>query len=340
MNTSAPVLLSIVIKTLNEEGKIARAIESALGVEAIIGSPVEVIIADSVSTDRTIDIARRYPVKIVQFANPEERGCGAGVELGFQHSTGELIYFLDGDMVLDADFILDAVALLNREPSLAGVGGAIEDTQIVNGFDRIRVNNKSGSTAGMCRWLEGGGLYRRCAILDAGGYAADRNLKGYEEAELGMRLRAAGWRLQRLPRRAASHTGHAAGTLQLLRRHWQTRRAMSGGVLLRQALGKPWLGEACRMLVHPLAVAAWWALLPFAALSLPTLAAWGSSGALACLLLALRKRDPRHVAVSLFSWHYAAVATFIGLFARTAPVPAPISANVLSDSLSPMTGVA
>ena len=192
----------------------------------------------------------------------------------------------------------------------------------------------------MCRWLEGGGLYRRCAILDAGGYAADRNLKGYEEAELGMRLRAAGWRLQRLPRRAASHTGHAAGTLQLLRRHWQTRRAMSGGVLLRQALGKPWLGEACRMLVHPLAVAAWWALLPFAALSLPTLAAWGSSGALACLLLALRKRDPRHVAVSLFSWHYAAVATFIGLFARTAPVPAPISANVLSDSLSPMTGVA
>lgn len=54
--------VSIIIKALNEESRIGSAIESALA--ALAGSQGEVIVADSGSSDRTVEIARRYPVLV------------------------------------------------------------------------------------------------------------------------------------------------------------------------------------------------------------------------------------------------------------------------------------
>lgn len=332
--------LSIVIKAYNEEAKIARAIESALGIEAHVRS-LEVVVADSASTDRTVEIASRYPVRVVQLELASERGCGIGVELGFRHASGEYVYFLDGDMVLYPDFIVSALDLLVSDPGLGGVGGLVQDTRIANDIDRIRVNNKAVTRPGECRWLEGGGLYRRSAIESAGGYAANRNLKGYEEAELGMRLRNAGWRLTRLPQIAVSHTGHDANTWQLLRRHWQSRRAMSGGVLLRSALGQRWLPEVCGILKYPLAIIVWWTIvLPFMLLLplpwlKPALAVWLTLPLVAFLAVWLKKRDLRHALLSVIDWHYSALATIIGFFsARRHPTEAP-AARLVHDIIRP-----
>ena len=46
------LLVSVIIKALNEEKHIARAIESALRAVSTVGG--EVILADSASTDRTV----------------------------------------------------------------------------------------------------------------------------------------------------------------------------------------------------------------------------------------------------------------------------------------------
>ena len=72
--------VSIVIKALNEEKNICAAIESALAAVADVGG--EVILADSCSTDRTVELASRYPIRVVQLANPSERCCGIGPQLG------------------------------------------------------------------------------------------------------------------------------------------------------------------------------------------------------------------------------------------------------------------
>jgi len=330
--------LSIVIKTYNEEAKIAKAIESALKVEAEIGRPVQVVVADSLSTDRTVEIAGRYPATIVQFTDPTECGCGAGVELGFRHARGEFVYFLDGDMEIVAGFVTEALQVLAADPQLAGVGGAVIDTQVSNAIDRVRINNKAVSRSGPCHWLEGGGLYRQAAIAAAGGYAADRNLKGYEEAELGMRLQAAGWKLCRLARVAVTHTGHSLDTWALLARHWRSRRAMSGGVLLRGAIGRAWLLRACRMLLHPLAIALWWCALPVlltlapASLHGALIAGWLAAFPLVFVALAIRKHDLHHAAISIASWHYGALATAIGLLFPRRPPTGVMAAQIVQDS--------
>src|SRR5580704_7273961 len=81
--------VSIIIKALNEERNIAAAIESAIA--ALAGLDGEVILADSLSTDQTVAIARRYPITIATLKSIEARSCGAGAQLGFQHSKGEFI---------------------------------------------------------------------------------------------------------------------------------------------------------------------------------------------------------------------------------------------------------
>src|SRR4051812_12040542 len=95
--------ISVIIKTLNEEEHVAKAIGTSLAAIAPYGG--EVIVADSGSRDRTTEIASRYPVTIVQLQNARERCCGIAPQLGFQHSRGDFIYLLDGDMELQADFV-------------------------------------------------------------------------------------------------------------------------------------------------------------------------------------------------------------------------------------------
>ena len=125
-----PPLVSIVIKALNEERHIASAIESALVAIDEVGG--EVILADSASTDRTVEIARSYPIKIVQMTNVEDRSCGAGAQLGYQHSRGRYVCLIDGDMKLRPGFLPAAVRHLEACGTLAGVGGMIVEAATGN----------------------------------------------------------------------------------------------------------------------------------------------------------------------------------------------------------------
>jgi hypothetical protein len=78
------------------------------------------------------------------------------------------------------------------------------------------------------------------------GYLADRNLHAFEEFELGLRLRAKGWRLARLDRIAVDHYGYRTNAYHLL---WQRARsgyAAGAGELARATLGRPGFLEVVR----------------------------------------------------------------------------------------------
>src|SRR6185369_1992680 len=92
----------------------------------------EIILADSLSTDRTTEIARTYPVKIVSLISTEDRSCGAGGQLGYQYSAGDYICLIDGDMRLYRGFLAAAIEALEATPNLAGVGGIIVEREAVN----------------------------------------------------------------------------------------------------------------------------------------------------------------------------------------------------------------
>lgn len=338
MLTFAP-MISFVIKTYNEEKKVGACIESVLAAASELPNRVEIIVADSLSTDRTIEVASSYPVKVVQFTNEQERGCGAGVQMGYQHSRGDLVFFIDGDMTLQRGFLAAALRELASDNQLGGVAGLMQEVAIRNAYDAARVASSASSKARDERWLNGGGLYRRDAIISAGGYAANRNLKGWEEAELGMRLRAAGWRLRRIAVPAVVHDGHAADTWSLVARHWRSGRLMANGVLLRAAVGKPWFGEALRLQQRPLCIALAWMSIAIALLLAPPsehgriIGAIATSSLIVFGLGCIRKKSVRNALVSLVLLHVNTAATIKGLFRREFPVRAPIPSAVVSDAV-------
>lgn len=229
--------VSIIIKALNEERHIAAAIESAL--TALPDGQGEVILSDSGSTDRTIEIARQYPIEIVQIAAPAQPSCGLGPQLGYQYSKMPYVCLMDGDTELAPDFIAEGMKYLNNNPHTAGVTGHVMERNTDHlEYVRRGLRKTAYKAVGAIDRINCGGLYRRTAIQDVG-YLSDRNLHSYEEYDLGVRLRTKGWSLFRLDRRFVYHTGHKVNAYKLLLKRWQSKYSRGIGELLRSAIGKP-----------------------------------------------------------------------------------------------------
>ncbi|HTH94029.1 MAG TPA: glycosyltransferase [Rhodocyclaceae bacterium] len=299
--------VSVVIKALNEEAHIARAIETALAAIRTVGG--EVILADSCSTDRTVEIASRYPIRIVQLRHPHERCCGIGPQLGYQQARGEFIYILDGDMEMLEGFVEKAVHFMDRHPEIAGVGGQVIEKNLDSLEYLSRMERHAGHMQpGEVDRLDMGGLYRHTAI-EQSGYFSNRNLHSYEEFDLAVRLRVRGWKLWRLPMPAVHHYGHDTPHYQLLLRRWKSQYIFGLGELLRAALGQPHLRLAIaglRELRIYLGILIWVATLAICLL-LPVPVSWRIAlflplAAAPFVFMYVRKRSIAKAVYSVLSW--------------------------------------
>jgi glycosyltransferase involved in cell wall biosynthesis len=324
--------VSIIIKALNEERHIAAAIESALA--ALDGLEGEVILADSLSTDRTVAIAKKYPIKIVHFESAVERSCGAGAQLGYQYSSGKYICLMDGDMRLIPGFLAAGVGFLDGHPDVGGVGGAVLDREIRNLEYQQRAKRADPDRRpGRVSRLHSFGLYRRSAI-EALGYVTDRNLHAGEELDLAARLDAAGWTLHRIDCPAVDHYVHTQNAYRLLLRRMKTRYAWGPGEILRAAVGRShfrYILAQDRNLMLSGLVALWWASLATVAMEAGgTLATWSIAG-LAVLPFAFmtwRWRSLRNAIYSVAVWNVHALC-FVPGFLRARKPPAQWIASVI-----------
>ena len=105
-------MLSVIIPTLNEEAALARTLAQF---ERLPGA-WEVIVADSGSGDRTVEIARERGAMVVENA---PAGRGAAMNAGAARATGEILIFLHADTLLpDTSYGLITDAL--SDPGVAG----------------------------------------------------------------------------------------------------------------------------------------------------------------------------------------------------------------------------
>ena len=189
------------------------------------------------------------PVGVLQLKNPTERRCGIGPQLGYQRALGEFVYILDGDMELDRSFLPAALAAMDADPKLGGVGGLVEEASDASYQFRGRKRRGTESIAGRCEWLDMGGLYRASALREVG-YFSNRNLHAYEEMDLGLRLTACGWAIHRIAIRSVLHHGRTEGNWALLARRWRSRYLDGAGELLRAAVGRRYFFRAAAAQRH------------------------------------------------------------------------------------------
>ncbi|NMA02776.1 MAG: glycosyltransferase family 2 protein [Clostridia bacterium] len=85
--------ISIIIPAYNEE----KYIEEVLKVVTDIPGILEVIVVSDGSTDNTVQVAQKYPVKVIEL--PVNLGKGGAMMAGVRGAKGKYLLFLDADLV-------------------------------------------------------------------------------------------------------------------------------------------------------------------------------------------------------------------------------------------------
>jgi dolichyl-phosphate beta-glucosyltransferase len=100
MSGAAPEL-SIVIPSYNEELRLPATLSSIATYIRSCNRPVEVIVVDDGSRDRTIEVGESFRNEIPSLrviSNGQNRGKGYSVRHGMQEATGRVVLFTDADL--------------------------------------------------------------------------------------------------------------------------------------------------------------------------------------------------------------------------------------------------
>ena len=87
--------ISIVIRTKNEEKYLAQTLDMLIAQKEM---DFEIIIVDSGSTDRTLDIIKNYHVKLIEI-KPEEFTYGYALNIGAEAASGEYLLNLSAHAI-------------------------------------------------------------------------------------------------------------------------------------------------------------------------------------------------------------------------------------------------
>ena len=151
---------SVIIPTLNEEDHIDQLL---LRLEQGSCQTTEIILVDGGSTDKTIERARKYSIKILQSVRP---GRALQMNLGVREATGDVFYFVHGDTIPPLTYMKDIKQAISEGYDLGCYRFKFEGNQLI-----LRINafftrfNKS--------WCRGGdqSLFIKKEVFNAlGGY--------------------------------------------------------------------------------------------------------------------------------------------------------------------------
>ncbi|MBB4905145.1 glycosyltransferase [Actinophytocola algeriensis] len=251
--------VSIVVPAYNEERVLANCVDSILAT----GYPwLEVVLVDDGSTDRTLDVMRRYArLPNVIVVSKTNAGKGAALNTGLSLVTGDVVLFVDADGM----FTRDTIAELLRGFTDDRVGAVCGNDEPVN-LDRLQTRLLALLTHGTafvrralaaigCLTIVSGniGAFRRDVLARVGGFA--EGMLG-EDLELTWRVHRAGYRVAFVP--TAKVYAEVPSTVRQLwrqrvrwtRGHVQTLR-MHRNMLWRGKVGWYLPFNAFAMLVAP-----------------------------------------------------------------------------------------
>lgn len=95
-------MISVIIPLYNKEKSIAKAIESVLNQSF---EDFELIIVDDGSTDRSVEIVKKFPDNRIKLVSQANAGVSAARNRGIHEAMGDYISFLDADDEWDISFL-------------------------------------------------------------------------------------------------------------------------------------------------------------------------------------------------------------------------------------------
>ncbi len=112
--------VSIVVPARNEEDLLPSCLEALLNQD--YAGPIEIIVVDNGSADRTAERAREFAVTVV---TEPRHGYVIALARGFSVATGDIVATTDADTVPPRDWISTLVREYEEHPDVVAVGGEI-----------------------------------------------------------------------------------------------------------------------------------------------------------------------------------------------------------------------
>ncbi|MEE9116915.1 MAG: glycosyltransferase family 2 protein [Thermoplasmata archaeon] len=107
-----PPKVSVIIPTMNEEEAIGQVLDDVHKAMSSASVTYEILIVDTNSTDRTVEIAREKGARVI---NEPRRGYGRAYRTGFKKALGEYITTLDADCTYPSEDIPMFLQMLEDE---------------------------------------------------------------------------------------------------------------------------------------------------------------------------------------------------------------------------------
>lgn len=228
-DAAAAPAVTVIVPAFNR----AKDLEATLGAIAAQSYPiarVDVLVVDTGSTDGTDAEVRRLaqilPVAI-RYARKPGGGPTGARNLGLTQTTAPFLAFVDSDVGLDPRWLAATVAAMEADRTLGAVGGKVvfaHAPEVLNAFggtlSRIGLawDLHEGEAADTVRepedvaWLNGSAMLVRSEAFRRIGGFDEALFYAYEEPDLCLRLRLAGYAVRVIPEALAYHrTGAEIG---------------------------------------------------------------------------------------------------------------------------------
>lgn len=247
---SAPKIACVIIGR-NEGARFLACLESLPGCL----SPV--VYVDSGSTDGSVEAARTRGANVVALDDSLPFTAARARNAGLARLGGDVEYvqLIDGDCALRAGWVERAAAALQADPALAVVCGRRRERHPEASVYNRLCDREWDTPIGPARACGGDAMMRLAALRAVGGYR--EGLIAGEEPELCLRLRAAGWTVERLDAEMTWHDAAMTRFAQWWRRSRRAGHAFAEGAALHGAPPeRHWVRETRRALVWGLGLPA------------------------------------------------------------------------------------
>jgi glycosyltransferase involved in cell wall biosynthesis len=188
--------LSVIIPVRNSGSFLSEVLEAIRSSE-LPPDTYEIIVVDDASTDASVAVAARYADTIVRLS-----GAGAGPAYtrnrGVELAQGEVVAFIDSDVVVRPTTLPRMLSMLADRPEIAAVSASHDESSgapnFISQYWNLLLRFGEQRHAGRCaHFVSGCGAIRRKVLVSAGMYDEWRfAIACLENVELGQRLLGAG----------------------------------------------------------------------------------------------------------------------------------------------------
>ena len=201
------MFFSVVIPTYNRLPILQRCLHALKQQDLAAPHTYEVIVVDDGSTDNTVLWLRERQYSPIRYVCQSHQGAAAARNLGIQTSHGDIVVFIDSDLVVTKHFLQAHVEGLQHAQTKLGHARLFTYGRVVQTFnfedptaESYKLSDFSaayfatGNVAIARRWLE-----------IAGGFDPSFQQYGWEDLELGVRLKKLDLTLIKVPKAVGYH---------------------------------------------------------------------------------------------------------------------------------------